>query len=323
MNRPINLQKVLKEVQADELPEIKRLALLMRTASQAEINEVDVMGGGLTNRNFKVTLSNGQKVAVRLAGKGTSEYMNRPAEKRNATLMASLGINAEIYFFDLKTGSQLSQFIEGDTMHPEDFQTNTKILKDAADIMRKYHQSGFDFADVFSPMREIQGYARILRDNNFDEVYEEMPEIRDRLLDVMEAYAENPQKLVPCHNDPLSENFMFDGEKLYLIDWEYAGMNDPTFDLAAIINENNLNEEAQTVFLEHYYGGSVSEEQQARVHISRLVADAMWCVWSLVQICNGKEHDFYWNYGKDRAEQCVKFIHHPQFDAYLSLIATP
>ena len=116
---------------------------------------------------------------------------------------------------------------------------------------------------------------------------------------------------------------MFDGEKLYLIDWEYAGMNDPTFDLAAIINENNLNEEAQTVFLEHYYGGSVSEEQQARVHISRLVADAMWCVWSLVQICNGKEHDFYWNYGKDRAEQCVKFIHHPQFDAYLSLIATP
>ena len=72
MNRPINLQKVLKEVQADELPEIKRLALLMRTASQAEINEVDVMGGGLTNRNFKVTLSNGQKVAVRLAGKGLS-----------------------------------------------------------------------------------------------------------------------------------------------------------------------------------------------------------------------------------------------------------
>ena len=239
MNRPIKIQEVFKDLQPEELKEITRLAVLVRTASQEKIADAEVMGGGLTNRNFKVTLESGRKIAVRLAGKGTADYLNRPAEKRNATLMSSLGINAEIFYFDLKTGSQLSQFIEGDTMHPEDFQTNRTVLTKAADIMRKYHHSNLEFADVFSPIREIQNYGRILRDNHVKEVYPEIAELRDSLFDVMEAYAENPQKLVPCHNDPLSENFMYDGETLYLIDREYAGMNDPTFDMAAVINEND------------------------------------------------------------------------------------
>lgn len=303
-----------------EQAEVERLLCLLMTASQAEIADFSVMGGGLTNRNYKVTLTNGKKIAMRIAGQGTNEYLNRAAEKHNASIVSGLGINAEIYFFDLKTGSQLSHFIDGRTLEPGDFKTNREILKKAAELMRKYHCGNMEFADVFNPIRETQGYLKILRDSNFAEAYEEFPEIRKQMLSVMQAYVNCPQKRVPCHNDPLAANFMLEGERLYLIDWEYAGMNDPTFDLAAVINENELDEETAEFFLECYYGGSLTEEQRARVHISRFVADVLWCVWSLVQINSGKDHDLYWEYGKDRAQWCIKFIEHPHFEEYLRLI---
>ncbi|MBQ1252615.1 MAG: phosphotransferase [Firmicutes bacterium] len=303
-----------------EEKEIDRLLLLLTTASQAEIEDFSIMGGGLTNRNYKVTLTNGKKIAMRIAGQGTDEYLNRSAEKRNASLVSGLGINAEIYFFDLKTGSQLSHFITGRTLTPEDFQNDREILKKTAEIMNKYHNCGQSFADDFDPLRETRTYAKILRASNFTEFYEGYDIIKKRLLDVAEAYINCPQKKVPCHNDPLSANFMEEGDRLYLIDWEYAGMNDPTFDLAAIINENCLDDETAEYFLECYYGGELTEEQRARVHISRFVADALWACWSLVQINSGKDRDLYWDYGQDRVNWCMKFINHPKFDDYLKLI---
>ena len=313
-------EEIAKTVRPGEQKEIERLLLLLTTASQAEITDFSVMGGGLTNRNYKVTLSNGKMIAMRIAGQGTDEYLNRAAEKRNAALVSGLGINAEVYFFDLKTGSQLSHFINGRTLTPEDFQNDREVLKKTADIMRKYHTCGQEFADDFGPLREIRSYFKILRGSNFSEFYKELEVIKPRLLDVAEAYINCPQKRVPCHNDPLSANFMEEGDRLYLIDWEYAGMNDPTFDLAAIINENCLDDEAAEYFLECYYGGELTEEQRARVHISRFVADALWAVWSLVQINSGKDHDLYWEYGQDRVDWCMKFINHPKFEEYLKLI---
>lgn len=314
-------KEVIKEVRPEEIPEIKRLALLLRTASQEDIASVSVMGGGLTNRNFKVELTNGQKVAVRIAGQGTQEYLNRPAEKHNAGLMSSLGINAEVYFFDTRTGSQLSQFIDGQTLHQEDFRTNAEILAKSAAIMRKYHDSGFEFSDTFSPFKEIQRYNKILLDNNFTDRYPEGAELTEHVIDVMAAYAENPPKLVPCHNDPLPENFMYDGERLYLIDWEYAGMNDRFFDLGALIDENELDEAAQKKFLEHYFGGELTQEQEARVYVARFLVDAMWAIWSLVQINSGKDRDFYRAYGEKRVKDCVRSVNNPKWKEYLQIVS--
>lgn len=313
-------KEVIKEVRPEEIPEIKRLALLLRTASQADIASVSVMGGGLTNRNFKVELTNGQKVAVRIAGEGTQDYMNRPAEKHNCGLMSSLGINAEVYFFDTRTGSQLSQFIEGDTLHSEDFRTKDEILEKAAAIMRKYHDSGFEFSDTFSPFKEIQRYNKILSDSNFTDRYDEGPDLAEHIIDVMEAYAENPPKLVPCHNDPLPENFMYDGERLYLIDWEYAGMNDRFFDLAALIDENELDDDAQRKFLKYYFGGDFTQEQEARVYVARFLVDAMWAIWSLVQINSGKDRAFYRAYGEKRIKECMVYVSNPNWSKYLEIV---
>lgn len=112
----------------DEIEGFLRLVHLTSRIQEQPIAKIEIMPGGLTNKNFKISLLDGTVVAVRLAGKGTASYINRPAEKHNATQMASIGIAPEIYFYDPKSGSQLCEYIFADTMRPLDFQTNTDVL---------------------------------------------------------------------------------------------------------------------------------------------------------------------------------------------------
>lgn len=313
-------EEFIKTVLPEELPEIQRLATLIKTATQETIAHAEPMPGGLTNRNFKVTLSDGRHIACRIAGAGTADYLNRAAEKKNAMLMASLGISPEIYYFDTRNGSELVEFVEGKTLHPEDFQTDREVLAKAAQTMKTYHQSGFKLAGSFNPMHEIRTYARILSDNKYDHGYEDFDDVRDKFFDLRDIYVEYPPKKAPCHNDPLSENWIYDGERLTLIDWEYGGMNDPFFDLAALCVENDLDQEAETYFLQQYFDGPLTEEQEARVYLNKFLMDLMWGAWAPVQIVAGKDHDFYKNYGLVRINRCREYIKHPKFDRYLELI---
>ncbi len=136
-------------LQEQDIPGFLSLINMISTGSGEKIKAVNIMPGGLTNKNFKVVLENGRDIALRVAGYGTAQYINRPAEKHNASLMASLGIAPEIYFYDTRTGSQICEYIHADTMHPADFIERDEVLMKAAKILYQYHNSGFSFKSVF------------------------------------------------------------------------------------------------------------------------------------------------------------------------------
>lgn len=315
-----NLSAFGTVLQSVDVPDFFRLMNLVKTASGQDIAACDIMPGGLTNKNFKVTLTDGRVVAVRVAGHGTAGYLNRPAEKHNATVMASIGIAPEIYYYDSGTGSQLCEFITADTMHPVDFQTNREVLTAAAKLMRRYHDSGNEFASHFDPIEKIMTYLSILDENNFTEMYEGFDRIKANMEKLRSAYAVNPPKLVPCHNDTLAENFMYDGKRMRMIDWEYGGMNDRFFDIGCVIVENPLDQETEAALVAAYFGDEVTEEDLARVLLNKFLVNAHWSIWSLVQICYGKDHDFYWDYGLYRANYCLRLLEDPKFDRYLEVI---
>lgn len=308
-------------IQPREIPDFLRLVNLVKTATGQEIVNIEIMPGGLTNKNFKVVTGDDTSIAVRVAGPGTAKYINRPAEKHNASQMASLGIAPEIYYYDSKTGSQLVEFIDAATMHPEDFNTNPHVVTKAAEIMKKYHDSGMEFASTLNPISKIEEFIEILKAHSFDKRYDVWDRIADRIAKIEAAYKANPPKLVPCHNDTLAENFMYDGKVMRVIDWEYGGMNDPYFDMACVFVENPLKSEHEELFLKTYFGGELTEEQRARVLINKFLVNAHWSAWALVQIVNGKDHDFYWEYGRTRAVTCNENIDDPNFDRYIELIA--
>lgn len=307
-------------INSNETPDFLRLMNLTKTAFDQEIRNIEIMPGGLTNKNFKVTTEDKTTIAVRVAGIGTSTYINRPAEKHNASLMASMGIAPEIYYYDPKTGSQLCEYIDAGTMHTEDFNNNPDVIVKSAEIMKKYHNSGMEFKSTFNPISKIHEYVSILKENGLDDRYEAWGRISDKLEKIEYAYKSNPTALVPCHNDTLAENFMYDGEVMRVIDWEYGGMNDRFYDMSCIFVENELNKEHEELYLNTYFGGEPSEEDRARVLINKFLVNAHWSTWSIVQIAYGKDQEFYWEYGRTRAVDCDSFMKDPNFDRYMELI---
>lgn len=307
-------------VNDNEITDFLRMIDLTKLTLNQNIARVETLPGGLTNKNFKVFMEDGTPVAVRMAGQGTANYINRPAEKHNATQMASIGIAPEIYYYDPKTGSQICEYIEADTMHPEDFQTREEVLTSAAKVMRRYHDSGLEFKSRFNPIAKTKEYLEILKEHGYDKRYEGWDRIKDALDRIEKAYAVNPPKLVPCHNDTLAENFMYNGRVMRVIDWEYGGMNDGYYDIACVCVENPLNEECEAKYLEAYCGGEPTEEQKARVLISKFLVTTHWSTWSLVQICYGKDEEFYWEYGRTRAVDACSFLDDPNFEKYAKLI---
>lgn len=308
-----NLHKV-------DIPGFLSLSNMVMIATGKKVTGIDIMPGGLTNKNFKLTLDDGTFIAMRVAGYGTASYIDRPGEKHNASLMASIGIAPEIYYYHTETGSQLCEYIEADTMHPDDFNNKADVLTKAAIVMRQYHDSGCQFKRVFSPIAKIMEYLEILKEHNFNEMYEGFDQALYNLARIKDAYAKNPPKLAPCHNDTLAENFMYDGQVMRVIDWEYSGMNDGFYDVACVIVENEMNAENENALVAAYVGGEPTEEQKARTLINKFLVNTHWSIWSLVQICYGKDHNFYWEYGLSRANYFNEYMADPNFDHYIELL---
>jgi thiamine kinase-like enzyme len=283
----------------------------------SRVNKIENLPGGLTNHNFKVTVD-GEMYAVRLAGEGTLEYLDREAEKHNAGLMSDMGINARIIYYDATTGNQVCEYIDGKTLHVEDFH-DPQNLKRAAQIFHKYHNCGKEFLSEFDPIKITDGYNDLLMQKRA-ELFEGYGDAWKKVEEIKRIFEINPQKPGPSHNDPLPENYLVDHRGMWLIDWEYSGMTDPMFDLGDFSIEMSLNEEEERFFLEEYFGGTVTLGKYGLVVIHKFLCDVLWSAWAVLQIATGKPRDWYWNYGQNRFNRCMSLMHSEHFDEYLQAV---
>jgi len=273
---------------------------------------IEILPGGLTNSNYKVAIDD-VTYAVRLAGAGTMEYLNRPAEKHNAQVMADIGISAPIIYYDETTGNQVCKFIDDSkTLHIEDFKEEN-YLSLAAHVFRNYHECKREFISEFDPLKEIETYIQLLAAKNY-KFYEGAEIMREKIEAIRGVFNNNPPLKAPCHNDPLCENWLDDKKNFYLIDWEYSGMNDPLFDLGALAIEAELSDEQERFFLQQYFGGELSEQQLGSLIINKFLCDALWAYWAVLQIAMGKSKEEYWPYGLNRFNRAYALIHNGSLD---------
>ena len=196
----------------------------------------------------------------------------------------------------------------------------SRVLVKAGAVMRRYHDSGLEFKTSFDPVAKIDEYKAILDEHSYGKRYEGWERMVEALERIRAAYAKQPPRRVPCHNDALAENFMLQGEQMRVIDWEYGGMNDGYYDIACVCVENPLDAHCEDVFFRAYCGGEPSEEAKARLLINKFLVTSHWSTWSLVQICYGKDAEFYWEYGRTRAVQACSFLDDPSFSRSLTLL---
>jgi thiamine kinase-like enzyme len=138
---------------------------------------------------------------------------------------------------------------------------------------------------------------------------------------VRQALAAQPVPLVPCHCDPLCENFLDTGERMYLIDYEYAGNNDPMWDLADLSVEAGFDDRQDAVMLRAYFSPApVPALAVARVVAYKALCDLLWTLWGVIQHVNGNPADDFRAYAVGRFERCRSLMATPQFDAAVAAL---
>jgi thiamine kinase-like enzyme len=274
---------------------------------------------GLTNVNYLVEHDD-QRLVLRIPGEGTGEYINRVDEEVAARSAAAAGVNAEVVFFDAGDGLMVTRFIDGAaTMSGERFGDLDAVAR-AGRAFRRLHTTAAPFATDFRLFPMIDDYKALLAakgatlPHGYDDVQRRAEVVRSS-LDAA------PVPLVPCHCDPLCENFLDTGDRMFIIDYEYSGNNDPMWDLGDLSVEGGFNSEQDGALLHAYFGGEPPVDQRGRMVAYKALCDLLWTLWGVIQHVNGNSAEDFWAYAVGRFQRCLALMSTAEFDAHVAAIA--
>ena len=283
--------------------------------SEVEITRL----GGLTNLVFRVDHA-GEQYVLRIPGKGTEEYINRANEAQAARAAARAGVSPDVLHFDAATGVMVTRLIDhAVTMTIENFRTIAGAPARAGEVFRKLHTSGAKFNFRFDLFSMIDDYLRILsgRDLTLPPGYHGA--LRES-ESVRTALAAHPLPLVACHCDPLCENFLDVGRRMWLVDWEYSGMNDPMWDLGDLAVEAQFDAAQEDEMIHAYFGGEPTAQERGRIVIYKAMCDLLWTLWGLIQHANRNPADDFWAYSVNRFARCKALMASPEFARHVAAV---
>jgi thiamine kinase-like enzyme len=302
-------------VEEDVRAALARIPLLAG-AEEAQVERL----GGLTNRVYRVTTPGGQ-YCLRLPGAGTEAYIDRAVEAVNARAAAAAGVSPEVLFF-AEDGLMLTRFLEGAvTLSGPLLRERPDSVRRAGAAFRRLHASGQRFAFRFELFAMIENYLKVLADLGA-ELPEGYHDVVAEAGTVREALAVHPWPLAPCHCDPLCENLLDDGERVWLVDWEYSGVNDPMWDLGDLSVEGGFDEDQDEALLEGYFGPGavVDPADRGRVVVYKAMCDLLWTLWGLIQHANRNPADDFWAYALGRFARCRALMGCPGFARQLAAV---
>jgi thiamine kinase-like enzyme len=238
---------------------------------------VEPLGGGITNHNFKVVVD-GEAFVLRIGGKDTELLgINRADEHRASLVAARAGVAPEVIRFLEPEGYLVTRFVEGRPIPPEELR-RPENLERAVKLLRAVHDGGAIPAR-FDSFRVVEAYRDEAHARGVEPpvAYGEAKEVADTI----EASRGGAMTCL-CHNDLLNANFIDDGERLWLVDWEYAGMGDRFFDLANFSVNHELEPEQDRRLLALYFGAE-RDEDLAALTLMRFMSDFREAMWGVVQ----------------------------------------
>jgi thiamine kinase-like enzyme len=272
----------------------------------------EVLGGGITNHNLKVEVD-GERFVLRVAGKGTNLLgIDRVVEVAATEAAAALGIGPEVVEFVEPEGWLVTRFIEGGIPSVERMRQLDMLARVAA-ALRAYHD-GPEIPGTFDSFRVVEVYRRTALDRGgaVPETYEWAHEIAGPIE--AKRSAETP---VPCHNDLLNANFLDDGERLRIVDWEYAGMGDRFFDLANFSINHELDAAQSETLLAAYFGAARSEDVAA-LELMRFMSDFREAMWGVVQTAVSELDFDFGGYAAEHFDRLRRTAASPAFLAALA-----
>ena len=271
--------------------------------------------GGLTNLVFRAG-----DLCLRIPGKGTEEYINRANEAVAAREAAKAGVSPDVLYVDAKTGVMVTRFIAGaETMSPEKFKVRLGSPARAGQAFRKLHRSGAVFPFRFELFAMIDDYLKVLstKDVALPDGYHDV--VREAEV-VRAALAAHAIPLAACHCDPLCENFLDAGDRMWIVDWEYSGMNDPLWDLGDLSVEGKFDAAQDEELMRAYFGREPKPAERGRVVIYKAMCDLLWTLWGLIQLANNNPVDDFRAYADGRFARCKALMETREFSRHLAAV---
>jgi len=269
--------------------EIKEIICIALEISSEEITDISFVGG-MTNNSYKVTIS-GKNYIARIPGSRTEEMINREYEKINCVIANELELDAKIIYINADNGIKIAEFIEGVETLTIAMTKHENVMESVTKLLKTLHHSRILFQNDFDAFEEFEKYEQLIKESN-GFLFEDYPQIKQRVMRLEKILDELGCDYVACHNDPASVNILKDpSDRFYLIDWEYAGNYDPMWDLATHALESEFNNEEELLFLQKYYETKDIKEKDKIKFLLFQVLRQLWCgLWACVREAQG--HDF-------------------------------
>jgi thiamine kinase-like enzyme len=275
-----------------------------------------LLTGGLTNRNYRVTTDAGEYVARFSSVKSSLLAIDRTAEFRNSQSAAAAGVGPEVVEFAPDDGVLLVKWINGRTFDDRALDDAAQLARVAA-VCRTLHGAA-PFVSDFDMFDIQRRYLAIVREFGF-RLPDDYPDFEPAVRRIERVLRASAGPAVPCHNDLLAANIMDDGERLWLIDYEYSGNNDPCFELGNIWSEAALPPDR----LEHLVGayfGHPSPVQTARARLFGLMAKYGWTLWASIQDAVSDVDFDFWEWGMEKYARARAEFREPGLDELITTI---
>ncbi len=274
---------------------------------------VSELPGGLTNRNFKITKSNATYVARVASGGSELLAIDRAHEYRNSQRAAAAGVGAPVIEYAPQVGVLVIGYIEGRTLTNADVADPANLSRIARACQALHGGERFD--GDFNMFEIQRRYRAVAADRGF-----KIPDSYDEYAGAFGAaelaLAVNADGTVPCNNDLLAANFIDDGDKIWLIDYEYSGNNDACFELGNIWAESHLSDDALAALVTEYYGRPL-RNKIARARLLGLVGKYGWTLWGAIQAAVSPIDFDFWTWGMERFDGAVEGFTGPGFGELL------
>jgi thiamine kinase-like enzyme len=269
---------------------------------------------GLTNQNFRVEVDGAPRF-VRLPGPSTDLLaVDRANELHNTRAAAAAGAGPAVIDTDPASGALVLAWIDGRTMSNAAFAAPGSPAR-IAEALKRLH-GATRFRDDFNMFRLTEYYLRVVDDRSIripTGYKDQLPKVA--LIET--ALAAQPMDSVPCHNDLLAENYLDDGQKLWIVDYEYSGNNDPTFELGNTAQELGFEAARQEELCAAYFG-EATPALVARMRLQMIMSDVGWTLWAAIQAAiSSIDYDF-WGWAEERWARASTAFERDDFEDLLA-----
>lgn len=274
------------------------------------------LSGGLTNTNYRLEVD-GTPYVVRIPGASTELLaIDRANEYHNTEAADDAGVGPHIAYYLADERVMVLDFIRGETMSIPRLKEPGMPTR-IAQSLKKLH-AGPRFLHDFNMFRLTEFYLTVVAEHSVkipDRFHAYMPQVTR----IESAMARRPLPTVPCHNDLLAENYIDDGRQLWIVDYEYSGNNDPTFELGNTCQEQQYDEDRLVEMCAAYFGEAYPDKL-ARMKLNMIMSDVGWTLWAALQAkISTIEFDF-WGWAVERWGRAAAKMDSDEFETWLRMV---